>query len=265
MPYVSNNGVKIYYEVEGQGPPLVLAHPLSASLSSWKRDKYPDALRNDFQLILFDARGHGQSDKPREASACDVTIMASDVLILLDNIGIRKVHYFGYSMGSRIGFWLATHHAERFNSFILAGMTPYSYPEIMIRALNDMIAGLKLQITDPEAYLQRLQSRLGRTLNDQEKKARLSNDPEGTISVITSFLNWPSLTDNELAGISLPCLVFCGELDEGGFHAGAKESANHIPKAKFVSFPGLNHYQAQAKSELVLPHVKEFLARVSKT
>jgi pimeloyl-ACP methyl ester carboxylesterase len=104
MPYANNNGVKIYYEVEGEGPPLVLAHPLTASLNSWKRDKFPDALRKDFQLILFDARGHGQSDKPGEASAYAVTTMANDVLTLLDTIGIRTTHYFGYSMGAKIGF-----------------------------------------------------------------------------------------------------------------------------------------------------------------
>ena len=264
MPYANNNGVRIYYEIEGNGPPLVLAHPITASLNSWKRDKFPDALRNDFQLILFDARGHGQSDKPREASAYAVTIMANDVLTLLDTIGIRTAHYFGYSMGAKIGFWLATHHTDRFNSFILGGTTPYSYPEIGIKAMDNMITGLKLQIADPEAHLQRLQSRLGRTLTEQEKKARLSNNPEGILSIITSFLNWPPLTDEELAEISLPCLVFCGELDEGGFHAGAKESVDHIPQARFISFPGLNHFQAGSRSDLILPHIKEFLEQVSK-
>jgi len=72
------------------------------------------------------------------------------------------------------------------------------------------------------------------------------------------------MTDEELASISQPCLVFCGELDTGGFHPGAKESANHIPNAEFLSFPGLDHGTAFSRSDLTLPPVKQFLARVSK-
>jgi pimeloyl-ACP methyl ester carboxylesterase len=239
MPYANNQGVRIYFEVEGEGPPLVLAHPLTASLDSWKRDKYPDALRNDYRLILIDARGHGRSDKPHQVSDYDVKIMGRDALAVLDEIGVSKTHYFGYSLGSRVGFWLATHHAERFYSFILAGMTPYTYPEVMIKPLMDMVEGRRLQLTDPQAYLQRRQSQLRRPLSDQEKKSILESDPKAFISAITSFLQWPSQTDNELAAIPVPCLVYCGEIDEGGFHSGAKESANHIPQAKFVSFPGV--------------------------
>jgi hypothetical protein len=69
LPYANNNGVKIYYEVEGEGPPLVLGHGLSGTLNHWWRLGYVDALRHDFRLILFDARGHGRSDKPHESSA----------------------------------------------------------------------------------------------------------------------------------------------------------------------------------------------------
>ncbi len=71
MPYASNQGVHIYYEVEGQGAPLVMAHGMGAGgdLNAWRRTGYTDALKDEFQLILFDFRGHGQSDRPHEVSA----------------------------------------------------------------------------------------------------------------------------------------------------------------------------------------------------
>ena len=69
MPYVIKQEVRIYYEVEGQGTPLVLAHGGSDSLDMWRRYGYTDILKDDFQLILFDFRGHGRSDKPHQASA----------------------------------------------------------------------------------------------------------------------------------------------------------------------------------------------------
>jgi pimeloyl-ACP methyl ester carboxylesterase len=264
MPYANNNGVKIYYEVEGNGPPLVLAHAMTGSLNSWRRDGYVDALKNDYQLILFDARGHGQSDKPHVASAYDVNLMLDDVITLLNELRLKKAHYFGYSLGARVGYWLATQHLDRFLSFILAGNTPYNNPEGMVKGLQFIAEQQKLRLSDQEKYLQRIQTQLGHPMTDQEKNVLLSRDPEAVISIITSFLNWPSLCDNELRTITLPCFVFCGDQDESGSFAGAKKSAENIPNAKFLSCGGLGHVQAQTKIDLVLPHIIEFLAKVSK-
>ena len=266
MPYANNNGVKIYYEVERDGPPLVMAHALGgAGLHMWRRDKYDEALRDNFRLVLLDFRGHGRSDKPHEASACDIRVLATDVLKILDDLGIGKTHYWGYSLGSGVGFWLATHHADRFHSFILAAMTPYAIAEDTVKQATNIVEGLKLLKVDPEAYRQQLERRLGRSLTPEETKGLLERDADAIIAMWTAWLNSPSMTDRDLASISVPCLVSCGELDEGGFHAAASECVNHIPNARFVSFPGLNHGTAFSRIDLVLPHAKEFLAGVSKT
>jgi pimeloyl-ACP methyl ester carboxylesterase len=263
MPYANNNGVKIYYEVEGEGPPLILAHPLTSSLGAWRRDGYVDALKNDYQLILFDARGHGKSDKPHNPAACYPSVLATDVISILDELKINQAHYFGYSLGSRVGFWLATHHPQRFFSYILAGMTPYAIPEPTVKIAEAITNGLKLLKSDPETYLLNQEKALKRSLSPEEKRRFLSQDGEALIAVWTAWVNSPPLSNKDLADISLPCLVFCGELDEGGFYPGAKEAANHIPHSKFVSFPGLGHYQVGSRSDLVLPYIKEFLAEVS--
>ena len=62
--YADNNGVRIYYEVEGEGPPLVLVPWATGSTEDWRMFGYVNALKDDYQLILVDMRGHGQSDKP---------------------------------------------------------------------------------------------------------------------------------------------------------------------------------------------------------
>jgi len=64
MPYANNQGIRIRYEVEGTGPPLVLQHGSFGSGADWRDFGYTSALSNDHQLILVDARGHGASDKP---------------------------------------------------------------------------------------------------------------------------------------------------------------------------------------------------------
>ncbi|MCH7787371.1 MAG: alpha/beta fold hydrolase, partial [Chloroflexi bacterium] len=63
MPYADNNGVKIHYEVEGEGPPLVLQHGFTRSLQGWRDNGYVTALKDDYKLIMVDSRGHGASDK----------------------------------------------------------------------------------------------------------------------------------------------------------------------------------------------------------
>jgi pimeloyl-ACP methyl ester carboxylesterase len=64
MPYVIHQGVQIHYQVEGEGPPLVLQHGFTQSLKSWHMAGYVNALQSHYRLILIDARGHGASDKP---------------------------------------------------------------------------------------------------------------------------------------------------------------------------------------------------------
>ena len=208
MPYANNNGVKIYYEVEGKGPPLVLAHPLTSSLGAWRRDGYVDALRNDYQLILFDARGHGRSDKPHEASACYPSVLATDVLSMLNEVGVTKTHYFGYSLGSRVGFWLATHQPQRFYSFTLAGMTPYGIPDATVAIVSFMIEGLKLLAIDQDAYLLRQERAMKRPLSSEEKKRLLAQDGEALIAMWTAWVNSPPLLDNDLNVYHYPASSF---------------------------------------------------------
>ena len=64
-----NEGVRIHYELEGDGPALVLHHGFSGSLRHWYMNGYVEALRRTYRLILVDARGHGESDKPHDPAS----------------------------------------------------------------------------------------------------------------------------------------------------------------------------------------------------
>ena len=86
MPYAHNQGVKIYYEVEGHGPPLIFAHGATGDLSVWRTCGYVDRFKHDYTVILFDVRGHGQSDKPHDVSAYNYRFLADDVIAVLDTL-----------------------------------------------------------------------------------------------------------------------------------------------------------------------------------
>jgi pimeloyl-ACP methyl ester carboxylesterase len=119
MPYCDNEGVSIYYEVEGEGPPLVLLHGLSGSLELWRDAGYVEALKDDYQIILIDARGHGKSDKPHDPEAYRLDLMVADVVAVLDDLQLGKAHFLGFSMGGLIGWGIAKHTPERFHSLLI--------------------------------------------------------------------------------------------------------------------------------------------------
>ena len=103
MPYVDSNGVRIHYHVQGCGPELVLQHGFTSSLQNWGAYGYVDALKGAYRLILIDARGHGDSDKPHNVDQYELSLRVGDVTSVLDDLGVGKAHYLGYSMGGRIG------------------------------------------------------------------------------------------------------------------------------------------------------------------
>jgi pimeloyl-ACP methyl ester carboxylesterase len=262
MPYANNNGVRIYYEVDGQGPPLVLAHGGMGNIEWWRQYGYVSGLCNDFQLVLFDLRGHGRSDKPHGESAYGVH-MVHDVTTVLDDLGIGEAHYWGYSGGAWIGLQAAIRYPTRFTSFIFGAEAKGIYYDAGVKAESErMLASWKLLQTDPNSYLRQRETVTGRPLSPEEKGTFTNQDAEALVSVAQATFNAPLTTNKELSRISVPVLICCGELDVR--YSGNKEAANHIPNARFVSLQGLDHFTSFFRSEPVIPHVKEFLARVNK-
>jgi len=88
MPFANNNGMRIYYEVIGNGPPVILQHGLSLNLESWKWSGYVELLAEKYQLILVDARGHGKSEKPHSPEKYAMKHMVGDIVAILDDLGI---------------------------------------------------------------------------------------------------------------------------------------------------------------------------------
>ena len=135
MPYARNEGVRIHYEVEGEGPPLVLQHGFSESVVDWYETGYVKALKPDYRLILIDARGHGDSDKPHDPEAYLLNRRVGDVTAVLDAIDIATAVYWGYSMGGWIGFGMANYAKERVRALVIGGQHPYSRSLVALRQL----------------------------------------------------------------------------------------------------------------------------------
>jgi pimeloyl-ACP methyl ester carboxylesterase len=118
--FFDSGGVRIRYVDRGAGPPVVLVHGFTASIeTSWIDTGVLPDLAHDYRVIALDLRGHGKSDKPRDARAYDD--LGTDVVQLLNHLGIERAHVVGYSLGGIIVAKLLTTHAERFLTAVIGG------------------------------------------------------------------------------------------------------------------------------------------------
>jgi pimeloyl-ACP methyl ester carboxylesterase len=115
---VRANGQDLYYEIHGDGPPLVLVMGIGYDSSIWTLKQTP-AFSTRFRVVLLDNRDVGRSSRTDHQYA--VADMADDVAGLLDVLGIRRTHLLGLSMGSMIGMEFAIRHPDRLDRLVLAG------------------------------------------------------------------------------------------------------------------------------------------------
>jgi pimeloyl-ACP methyl ester carboxylesterase len=253
MPYARNGSVRIHYEVEGEGPALVLQHGFSESVIDWYEAGYVSALKTDYRLILIDARGHGASDKPHDPDAYVLNRRAGDVAAVLDSLDIAQALFWGYSMGGWIGFGIAKYAKERVRALIIGGQHPYArsmgalwhlVQTGLAQGSEEFVAGME-EMFGPES---------------SERKGRLlSADLE---AYLAQAQDRPGLEDI-LPSMSMPCCLYAGEIDP--IYPEVEACSRQMPHVTFFSLPGLNHCDAYTRSALVLPRVTTFLKALSKS
>ncbi len=253
--FVENDGVKIHYEVEGEGPPLVLVHWFTGSLEDWRVFGYVDALKENYRLILIDARGHGKSDKPHDPAAYVLEKQAADIVAVLDELGVDKAHFFGYSMGGRLGWALAKYAPDRLSSLIIGGETP----EVFDPSANIAHVGAQT----PSQHGREVASFLASNGFSEAETYPLyaATDIEAVIADLQSISTENFAAD--LPGMTMPILLLAGTGD--GDYRALKAATNKLPNAKFATLVGgYDHVTAFLQTEVVLEPVTKFLAKVEK-
>jgi pimeloyl-ACP methyl ester carboxylesterase len=256
VPYAANNGIRIWYEVDGSGPPLVLHIGFAGWLENWTDAGYVAALRESYRLVLLDPRGQGRSDGPHDPAAYAASQRVGDVLAVLDAAEIDRAHFWGYSMGGHVGYALGRLVPDRITSLILGGATPFGgYPrpiagDEMLDGLREGMAGLVAQweAEFPDCWL-----------SPGERERTLACDAEALAAARRAHLTEPDLAEDAVAAIRTPGLLYAGTLDEPD---PVKRAARLMPNAAFVALQGLDHAQTFERSDLVLPSVRAFLAKL---
>jgi pimeloyl-ACP methyl ester carboxylesterase len=246
VPDFESDGVRLHYYLEGpeDGPPTVLVHGFCSTFQvNWVGSRWVETLSGaGRRLIGLDNRGHGRSDKPHDPDAYGPQMVA-DVCNLLDHLGLERVDYIGYSMGSQIGLRLLVAHPERVSRAVMGG--------------------IGMNVTTPWRAGESIARRLRGDETEQSPAALMfynfavavpGNDLEALACCITGRSE--PLTEEQLAAIQTPVLVAVGGADPIARDASAL--AELLPKAEFFEVPGRDHATA-VPSRAIKERALEFL------
>lgn len=212
MSTLSANNIKLYYKVTGQGQPLVFVHGLGSSARDWE-NQVP-VFAKDYQVITFDLRGHGQSDKP--AGPYTIPMFAADLAGLLAGLSVKSAHLAGISLGGAIAFQFALDHASMVKTLTVVNSAP---------SLGGTLEQARQEIERRVGVVQQYGMRamgqaLGPALFPEAEHAALretfiqrwaENDPGAYIEATRSMLGW-DVTD-QLNSIQCPTLIIAADQD----------------------------------------------------
>ena len=250
MPKIDRNGVKIHYEVYGDGPALILTHGYSSTSAMWEGQI--EALSKHHKLVLWDMRGHGKSDYPADPNAYSEALTIGDIAALLDQIGTRRAIVGGLSLGGYMSLAFYRTHPERVAALLIIDTGPGFKKDEARTAWNKRAHETAERFErDGLSVLKSL---------SRERSSVTHRDARGLALAARGMLTQRDASVMEvLPKIAVPSLIVVGA-DDTPFLAASDYMAAKIPGAKKVVIPSAGHAvnidQPQAFIDAVLPFLE---------
>jgi pimeloyl-ACP methyl ester carboxylesterase len=247
MSKLNRDGVNIYYEVHGSGSPLLLTHGYSSTSAMWRGQI--EALAKRHTLILWDMRGHGQSDYPDDAAAYSEALTVGDMAALLDNAGAGSAIVGGLSLGGYMSLAFYRAHPERVRALLIIDTGPGFKKDDARDAWNKRAHETGDRFEREGLEVLKSASR--------ERSSVVHRDASGLARAARGMLTQRDAGVIEtLPHIKVPSLVVVGA-DDAPFLAASDYMAAKIPGAQKVVIPAAGHAanidQPQAFIDAVLP------------
>jgi pimeloyl-ACP methyl ester carboxylesterase len=231
MPKLNRDGVHIYYEVHGEGPVILLSHGYSSTSGMWAGQIEP--LSKTHKLIIWDMRGHGQSDYPADQAAYSEEATIADMAALLDLVGAKTAIVGGLSLGGYMSLAFNRSHPDRVSALLIFDTGPGYRNDEAREGWN------RTSIARAERFERDGLSALGNA--SAEVRIVRHRSADGLAKAARGMLTQrdPSVM-NSLATIAVPSLVVVGANDTP-FLAASDYMAAKIPGAKKVVIPDAGH------------------------
>jgi pimeloyl-ACP methyl ester carboxylesterase len=259
MAFTQVNGIRLYYEIDGAGEPVVFLHGLGSSTRDW--EPQTGALRDGWRCIALDMRGHGQTEKPR--GPYSVKGFAADTLALLDQLEIEAAHLVGVSMGGMVAFQMAVDAPARVRSMVIIN----AGPEVPMRTLRERWAVMQRLVLFRLLSMQKIGEVIGGRLFPDDGQAQMraeftqrwaENDRRAYLTATRALAGW-SVAEH-LEAIHTPALVIAADQDYTP--VAVKEAfVRRMPHAELAVIDNARHAVNYAQPHKVNPLIAAFLAR----
>ncbi|MFK4720236.1 pimeloyl-ACP methyl ester carboxylesterase [Bradyrhizobium niftali] len=250
MPRIDRDGVGIYYEVHGDGPPLLLTHGYSSTSAMWHEQV--DALAKDHTLVLWDMRGHGQSDYPDDLKAYSEALTVGDMAAILDAIGAKRAIIGGLSLGGYMSLAFTRAYPQRVRALLIIDTGPGFKKDDAREAWNARALATANRLDREGLDVLKAATR--------ERATASHRDAKGLALAARGMLTQRDARVIELLpDIKVPCLIVVGA-DDTPFLAASDYMTTKIPGAQKVVIPAAGHAvnidQPKAFVDAVLPFLK---------
>ena len=264
MPKIKVNDINMYYEVHGEGFPLVMIMGLSANTDWWTQDLI-DNLADDFKVIIFDNRGAGKTENSNRDFS--IKMLADDTVSLTNNLGIDRFYLFGISMGGMIAQEVAINYPERVEKLILGatncGGSKQILPEqeildILSRPRENLTPEEVIEGTIPLLYTEEFIKNNPEFIENYKRELlKTPISPESFERQIKAIMSFN--TGMKLKKISCPTLIIHGKKDVLIPYENAEILDKRIPNSKVILLEESGHSFFQPNTEIVIKSMKEFL------
>ena len=212
MPVSKVNGINIYYEIHGEGEPVIFGNGIFSNTLGWV-NQLPE-FSKEYQVILYDMRGQGQSATPEGPYSFD--IHAEDQKALLEDLGISIVHHVGISYGAELGLVFALKYPDMLKSLVVCSAVSFVGPllykmcqlwrYVCVLGNPEMFYYATIPLNFGESFLREHTATL-----EQAKVRYAQLDFPPLVRLIDAFLML-NITD-QLPQIKIPTCVIAGEKD----------------------------------------------------
>ena len=250
---VEINGMEVYYEVSGDGPPLVVLHGAYMNIPSM--GEIVPMLAATHEVYILELQGHGRTtdiDRP-----ITYPNLADDVAAFMDAVGLEQADVFGYSMGAAAGLQLAIRHPEKVEKLVAASV---AYDA---EGWQPAFTAFIPQMT-PEFFV-------GTPMEDAYRE--LAADPEGFPALVEKLIaleHEPMAWEAEVAALETPVLLIAGDADVvtlehtvalfrllGG--GGMGDMGEPLPESRLAVLPATSHTAVISQPELLHAVIEPFL------
>ena len=253
MPKANVNNLEIFYSIEGSGEPLLILGGLGDSNRNWNLTA--KQLAKNFQVIVIDHRGAGQSE--RVTSPYQIEDFAEDAANLLDTLGIKTTHVLGFSMGGKVALTFATKHPDRVNKLIMVSTGLNKDLDVNLRShAREVMDRYKFT---PESFEAQFEMLFGKKFKAQMGanmfvKFQLNNPhPQSEQDFRLQFEAVKSFKcPKNFSNLTMPTLILHGEDDQVTPVENAIWLESQLSNGTLITYPEVGHIpQAEASGQFI--------------